>query len=282
MTNSSDEIDLSFLLARAIQVVKNNAIFVIAAFIIGNLIGVAYYQTTPQTFESKMLISSDILTESYSKSLIDNLDKLIRENNVESLSQKLGLSKTQASMLGSVEIKSAIEKPEGTPEANRIYLNVEAKSRDNSIWPQLQAGLVNYLQNNEYVKIRVAHRINYNKQIIDVINVELADLEKLKEGFMKEGFSKSSKGNVVLLDPTTINTKILELSKEKVNLLNAMETINSIQVVEGFTVFSKPATPKLSLSLVAGTSFGLLVVFLFLSFKALRFLKFAEERSGGS
>ncbi len=53
-------------------------------------------------------------------------------------------------------------------------------------------------------------------------------------------------------DPTVVNSKILDLTKEKINLQNQFILANSVQVIEGFTAFETPSKPKLSISLVAG------------------------------
>ncbi len=281
ITNPTDEIDLFELLAKAVIIIKNNIVFMVASFLLGSALGLAYYQFSPNIFESKMLISSDILTESYSKSLIDNLDKLIKENNVHALSEKLSLPPERASKIAGIEIKSAMEKPGGTPEKERIYLSVEAKTMDNSIWPQLQRGIIDYLQGNEFVKIRVEQKRKFNNKIIEKIDLELTDLEKLKDRITEGSLTQHTKENLILIDPTTVHSKIIDLNKERIDLQNSLEIVNSVQVVEGFTVFNKPTSPKLSLSLIAGFSFGVFFVALFITFKAVRsVLKFSEEKLG--
>jgi len=278
MATSVDEIDLLELLAKAVWTIRNNLVIITIAFLLGSLLGLTYFQISPNVYQSKMFISSDILTESYAKSIIDNLVKLIREENTNSLSKKLNLALDQSSKIADIKILSAVEKPEGA-ETGRTYFHIEVKTIDNSIWPQLQEALIAHLQNNEFVKIRVEQKKSYSKQVIEKINLELQDLEKLKTKIAEGGMTQSSKESLFLFDPTTVNSKILELNKERINLQNSLETVNSVQLIEGFTVFNKPTSPKLSLSIAAGSMFGLFCVGLFISFKAIRSLiKFSEER----
>jgi uncharacterized protein involved in exopolysaccharide biosynthesis len=278
-----DEIDLLDLLAKTIIAIKKNLALIIVAFVVGTSIGFIFYQFVPKVYESKMLISSDILTESYSKVLIDNLEKLIKEDNANSLARELGITPHQASQIAEIEIKSALERPGETPENSKIYLTVQVRLKDNSLWPQIQNGIVDYFQYNEFVKIRVEQRKKYLNQIIEKIDLELVDLGRLKNKIAEDGFAQSDKQSLVLFDPTTVNSKILELNKEKINLQNSLETVNSIQVIEGFTVFIKPAYPQLSLSLVGGSMFGFLCVGLFIGIKAIRSLvQFSEESIGHS
>jgi len=276
---NSDEIDLLELLARIVISIKSNFKLIAGAFIIGSLLGLAYYQFIPKSYESRLLISSQILTESYCKTIVEDLNKLIRERNIESLSSKLNLSPTEALALGKLDVKNAIEKVDGRKEEEKNYLTITCQGSDNSIWPSLQKGLINFLENNDYVKVRVEQKKKYFTQVIEKIDKELVDLNDLKSRIANGQVTQSNKDNLILFDPTTVNTKILDLNKEKINLQNELEIVNSIQVVEGFTVFEKPISPKLSISLSAGASFGLFIVALILGFKSLRkIVSLSEEK----
>jgi len=276
---NSDEIDLLELLARIVISIKSNFKLILGAFLVGSLLGLAYYQFVPKSYESRMLISSEILTESYSKTIAEDLNKLIRERNIGSLSSKLKITPKEALALGKLEVKNAIEKADGRKEEEKNYLTISCQTSDNSIWPSLQNGLISFLENNDYVKIRVEQKKKYFTQVIEKIDKELVDLNDLKSRIANGQVTQSSKDNLILFDPTTVNTKILDLNKEKINLQNQLEIVNSIQVVEGFTVFEKPVSPKLSISLVAGSSIGLFFVALIIGFKSLRkIVSLSEEK----
>jgi len=267
---NSDEIDVLELLARMVIGIKTNFKLIVGAFLIGSLFGLAYYQFIPKAYESRMLISSEILTESYSKTIAEDLNKLIKERNIESLSSKLNLSPTEALFISRLEVKNAIEKADGRKEEEKNYLTITCRASDNSIWPKLQSGLINFFETNEYVRIRVDQKKKYNTLVIEKIDKELLDLNELKTRIANGQITQSSPDNLIFFDPTTVNTKILDLNKEKINLQNELETVNSVQLVEGFTVFEKPVSPKLSISLSAGASFGLFIVAIIIVFKSLR------------
>ena len=48
-----------------------------------------------------------------------------------------------------------------------------------------------------------------------------------------ENSLRKRKGNV-MFDPTIVNSKIVELTKEKITLQNNLALVNSVQVIEGF------------------------------------------------
>jgi hypothetical protein len=280
MNNPTDEIDLLTLLAKIILAIKNNLIALIIAFIIGSGLGLAYYQFNPNVYESEVIITSDILTESYSKSVFTTIQKLIKENNLGSLSKILHLTESQAEAIQKIELKGTIEKSDGLQEQNKMYISITVKSMDNTIWPDLQAGIVAFIENNDFVKIRVTQRKKYFTSLITKIDHELGDLEIMKSKIMDGKLSSNnSSDGMLLLDPTTINTKILELSKEKINYQNGLELVNSVQIVESFTAFNKPISPKLSISLGSGASLGLFFVFVFIGIKSLRkLIRIAEDK----
>ncbi len=280
---ATDEIDLLQLLAKAVLLIKANLKIIAFAFFLGTILGLVFYQFSPKVYESRMLISSDILTESYSKPLVEDLEKLAKEKNFIALSSKLKLTVQQAAALGKIKIENATEKGEVSKEQEKNYLTVTCQSQDNSIWPSFQNGLINFFETNSFVKIRVEQRKKFFNELIGKLNDEIADLELLKTKIMNGDLSSKSKENMVLMDPTTINSELIELNIQKMNFINSLEIVNSVQLVEGFTKFEKPASPKLSISLAAGSSFGLFCVFLVIGFKSIRkMIRLSEEKLGQS
>jgi len=275
---SSDEIDLVELLAKIVVVIKNNTRSLVIGFLVGCGLGFIYYQIAPATYESKMILLSDILTESYSERITESLDNLIKENNTKVLSDRLGVTVEEAKAISEIKIESV--KQEGNDEkAESSIFIITVKIKENTILPKLEKGIIEYLRNNEYVKIRVNQRLTYFNTMIEKIGLEINSLDSLKKRLFlgQPIYSKSSE--MMLVDPTNIYSKIIELNREQINLKNSLELVNSIQLVEGFTVFDKPVSPKLSISLASGASFGLFVVLLIVGFKSLRkIISLSEEK----
>ena len=105
--------------------------------------------------------------------------------------------------------------------------------------------------------------------MIAKVDEEIKDMEMLKGKIISGEFFQRTQGNV-MFDPTTVNSKILELTKERINLQNNLELVNSVQVIEGFTKYQRPVRPKLSLSLISGSFVGLVFVSLLIAFKSVR------------
>jgi len=273
---SSDEIDLQELLLKVVFIIRRNFNLIALFFAIGTLLGFSYSMIATKVYESKLIVTSDILTESYVEKIGENLFALIKDNNLPLLASKLHLAEGECKNISSIKIESAQkEKPQKDEEKKWVMITVRISDQD--VLPKLEQGLVNYLENNEYVKVRVEQKRNFNKQLIKKAEEEIHSLEQFKNELYNGNFFQGNKGNI-MFDPTEVNMKILKLSEEKLKYQNDLEVVNSVQIVEGFTRFEKPVSPNKAISLAAGATLGLFFVGALLAFKSIRkIVRLAEE-----
>lgn len=261
-SHQSDEIDLVAFLSKFVIAIKKNLILIILAVSIGIGLGYMYYKMSPRVYESNMLVMSEILTESHSEVLINNLNKLVREHNLQALSKKLNISPDQASGLSSFEVKNVTPKiviPDPIEKDKSMYYSIQARTQDNTSWKDLEAGLKEYFKSSEYVTIRAKQNEKLNSELIKRIDSELADLESLKvnRAAGKDGAARES---LIYFNPASINSIIIDLNRERFKLQKLVENAESVQVVEGFNAFENSVSPKLSLSLSGGLLFGIFVI----------------------
>ena len=267
---ANDEIDLVELAVRIYRFFQRHFWLFVFCTAAGVGVGACLYFVVPDIYVSKMVIQSDILTESYSDRITESIDNLVGEKNYSLLSQRLGLTTAQAEKLRGIEIESIKETKEQGKEES-IFI-VTAEVLDKSIIATLQDGIINYLRNNEFVKIRVQQRIDYYEKLIESIGEEIKSLDTLKQKLLagKPIYGKSG-GDMMLIDPTNIYNQIINLKRQQLEYRNSLQLANSIQLVEGFTIYEKPAEPKLSIAMAAGFFIGfmgaLLVVFMRWLFK---------------
>lgn len=273
---SNDEIDLVELLVKVVLLIKRNLIQIIIFFVVGTGLGYAYASLAPKVYESKMLVSSEILTESYSEKLFENLQSLIQERNYSSVAPMIGLSAEEVEFLSKIKIESALkDKPPSEDEKKFFLITVELT--DQSILPKLQNGLIAFFKQNDYVKLRVDAKRKMHSEVISKIDEEIKSLEKFKTEIGDGSFFSRTKGDV-MFDPTSVNSKIVSLTQEREELKEKLTLISSVEIVEGFTEFDKPIWPKKSVSLAAGATLGLFLVGIMIAFKSIRKLvRFAEE-----
>jgi hypothetical protein len=268
------EIDLIDLLVKSIYVLRANFWAIVFFVGLGTAIGVAYFYTSKKVYQSKMIISSQILTVSYTKILFDNANLYLGEGNFHMLASQFHISEKVARSIRSLNVEPLFEDQSDAKESEKLLITAEVL--DIQILPEFQQELITYLENNDFAKIRVEQQKNYLRQMLASVDKEIEDMEAFKTRIYKGDFFKDAKGNV-MFDPTTVNSKILELTDKKLNYQNSLAIVNSVQVIDGFTKFERQSRPKLTNSVVSGFFAGLGMAALFLTFKAINKLLMKAE-----
>ncbi len=275
--SAGDEIDLQQLVINVFRFFKRYLTFIVSCVAAGVVLGAMGYVTLPPKFESQMIVMSDILTESYSDRLTEGLDRLIGEKNDSILAIRLGLNIEEAQQVSTIDIESIKKETGPGSEFEPSTFVVTVVTGEKALFPRLEEGIVNYLRNNEYVKTRVSQRERTYTLMIEKLDQEIQSLDSLKTRLFqgKPVYTKSSE--MMLVDPTNIYSKIIELNKQRIDYKNSLELYNSIQLIEGFTPFNKPASPKLSTMLLAGFALGFFGALGILTFKQLWKMSRSED-----
>ncbi|HQQ95928.1 MAG TPA: hypothetical protein PLX35_01635 [Cyclobacteriaceae bacterium] len=264
----SDEIDLEVLLIRTARFLKAKLKVLSIAGIIGGTLFTVTSFLVPQVYSSKMILLSDILISSYSEHLTEGLNQLIKESNTALLSNRLGISEADALSIKHIDIEDIKKeaKADSKKEDEMIFI-ITAEVTDRELIPRLQEGLIAYLRNNEYVKIRVQHRIDLYKQMISKTEAEIRSLDSLKQRIFNGRPVPSGNSEMMLIDPSAIYLRVLDLNRAVIDYKHSLELVNSIQLVEGFTPFKKPDKPNKLLLLVIGVFSGIFLTLLYFGYK---------------
>ena len=263
---NAGEVDLMEVFLKILSAVRSNFLLIVLSFVVGTILGLAYYYSSSKVYESKMVVSSEILTSSFTEAMVDKINRHRSEANTKAIQELLNCSDNTAKGLLRLEIDK-LSQVDDLKEADKFM--VTARVLDREVFPELQRGLIFYLENNEYVKVRVSQNKKYLQQMLSKVDAEIKDMEEFKEKLTSGTFFERARGNV-MFDPTTVNSKILDLTKERITLQNDLELANSVQVIEGFTKFERPTSPRLFVSLISGSFVGLVFVGIFIFIKSVR------------
>lgn len=263
---NKDEVDLMEVFLKILSALRANFWLIVLSFLVGTALGLGYYYSSNKVYESKMVVSSAILTSSFSEALVDKINRHRREQNSDAIKKLLNCDVETAKNIVFLEIDK-MSQVDDLKETDKFIITAQVLNQD--VLPDLQQGLLYYLENNEYVKIRVEQNKKYLQQMVSRLDAEIKDMEAFKQRLTNGSFFETARGNV-MFDPTTVNSKILDLTKERINLQHSLELSNSVQVIEGFTRFERPSSPRLLISLISGSFVGLFFVGLFIAFKSIR------------
>jgi hypothetical protein len=268
--NRNNEIDLVDLLLKTVITIRSNFWLIILFFVLGCGLGAAYFMTARKQYQSKMIISSNILTTSYAKVLFDNINDHLLEGEYSVVASDLKLTEDMARQIAGLEIEN-LTKTEGNAIKESDRYLITARIYDNQVLPNIQRGIVEYLENNEFVKVRVSQQRTFLKEMIASLDQELNELKQFKSDLYSGKFFSTAKGNM-MFDPTAVNTKVLELTQKKIEFQHMLELSSSVQMIEGLTPFSHVEKPRLITSLIAGSMIGLFAVGALIAFKSIRHL----------
>jgi hypothetical protein len=254
-------------------------ILLILAVVFGVASGAAYHQFGHPVYQTSMLLSSEYLNAKLVENAIDKLNLLCEEKERTGLSAVLDIDNDLAlnivefkyepfvSEQDLVEIEVLKHKLEEFKvedrDINLVIEQIEIQNKntfhitvrvfDTSIIGDLQNALVGYFANNPYIKNRVRVNRTNQTQLIAKLEADITTLDSLKKAFnlnlksMATRPNESSNNVYVgeggLLDPVSVFTQGVSLFRQLQVVKEKMELGSDFEVIDGFTVFSKPESP---------------------------------------
>ncbi|MCB0496653.1 MAG: hypothetical protein KDC79_11010 [Cyclobacteriaceae bacterium] len=254
-------------------------ILLIAMLIVGVIAGALFTEVSKPYYRTSMVISSDYFNSRLVDNSLEKLNSLCKENDRSGLAQVLNINKEVAENIKEFDyepmvseqdvvdvevLKQKLEelKVKDTDISKVIdQINIENKNSyiisvyvyDNRIIDNLQNALVAYFANNPYIKNRV--RINKDNQLrlIDKLQADISQLDSLKHAFnlnLKANASRKGEttsnvyvGESGALNPTEVYTEGVSLYRQLLSVRKEMELGSDFELIDGFTVFSKPESP---------------------------------------
>jgi len=295
---------------------ENKAAFIliIAASVV---IGIAYSNfVNKQYYESTMILSSNYLNKRLVDNTIDKLNLLAGEKGKKGLAKVLNIPDTLADNILEFAAKpfvaeqdlielevlkeqlknaQADAKNEKVIEQvinrieieNRHAFEITVRTLNPTVIGNLQAALVNFFKNNEYIK----KRIKVTRSNLDEKKQKLTrDLEKLDslKSVIYDNYKnmavqgRQGSNNVILSDKAV--TDPIQIYTQDLDLYNQLQYINSeislqrdFEIVDGFTEFSDPASASTPKIVVISILVGILVAYLLVAF--INFNKYLENLS---
>jgi uncharacterized protein involved in exopolysaccharide biosynthesis len=264
-------IDLSKAFTIFKQILVENILGIILITVLCVIAGLLYSFYSPKTFESKMILQSDILSESYSLKLAENLNTHIKDGDFAFLAGQLNLTADEANQLEEFRILSALTPmSQQMDEKDKIIVVISVQVKDNAVLPKLQEGIIAYFSNNEYIRKRVIENRKKYEGMIVALDTEIKRLDTLKNKISKGNFSGSRTGEVSIVDLSGLYEVAADLYEKKFDFMNDLATVDSIQVIEGLTPYGKPIWPKKSVVLFTSLMIAGALILVLLQFKASR------------
>jgi uncharacterized protein involved in exopolysaccharide biosynthesis len=253
--DNSAELDLEKLFYRLILTVKRFLYLILGLVILGGLAGYFYSTLTKKVYGAKMLVSSYILTQSYTKEMADKLNLFIKEGNIQVITEKLNIPENVAKDLVSISADKALEDVHLLTEEERNFSQINAQMTRPEGFAALEKGLLYYFEHNQYyIQKSTALKKGY-LETIAAIDKEIAILDEVNKSV-----TSGQAGNPDALQGLGyVLSGIGPAMEQKMIAHEALAKVDGIHVIDGFTPFARPQWPKKSTSIVLGIGLGLIL-----------------------
>jgi len=254
----SDDIDLLLLIERVVLFFKKYKWAFIVAIIAGIASGLYFYRSQPKIYTSRLIAHSFLLTNQEEIQIIDTWNQLLGKQEYTSLA---GLFNCNENILYSLKSIKGDEIQKVFTPTNPNGFIIEVNVADISILDSLEPAIVNGLENNGYVKQRIAYkRANLNKQI-ERTTTEIKRLDSTKN-IIEDLIRKNQRPNSVS-DLTSLNQQMTNMSEKLMNYREELQFANAVQVLQGFNRINQPNGPKLYVWLFLGLVFFLSIAYVY-------------------
>jgi|GEM_PF-2904593 hypothetical protein len=224
-----------------------------------------YYFQKPY-YKSELSVSHIRLDNYYCYEMIRNLNSLLNEERGNSeLADELKVRPEVAKAVRNILYAPAnLNLARQYSDSMEVLLpfKVEVEIYDNEILPELQTGIMNYLESNEYASKLKQIETQSQNQVEQRIKDEIKEIDSLKL-LVNQSIVPRGQGNGIILgepiDPVSIYTRAM-LSYEKLMKLNKeKEFNNSFQVMVGFHKSYKMAGKGLIFHIAMGMLIGYVI-----------------------
>ncbi len=273
------------LIIRIRRVSISYKILLIAMVLIGIIAGIAYNKVSKPYYTTSMLLSSEYFNGRLVENNVGKLNTLCEETDRVGLAKVLNIESeialnikgfdfepmvTEQDIVDVEVLKQKLEELKvKDPDIEKVIEQIEIQNKktyvitvrvfDNTIIGNLQESLVGYFKNNPFVSNRIKVTKKSQLALINKLQRDLIQLDSLKNLFnlnlKANAGRKGETANVYVgesgsLDPVRFYSQSvflygkLQEAEEKITLADDFE------VIDGFTVFSKPESPSTIIAIV--------------------------------
>jgi len=307
------------LIIRIRRVSITYKLLIIIMVVLGVVAGILFNKVSKPYYSTSMLLSSDYFNSRLVENNIEKLNTLCKEENRVGLAKILKIDSQIAKNIKEfnfeplvleqdiVDVEVLKQKLEELkvkdPDIAIVIEQIDIQNKktyiitvrvfDNTIIGNLQESLVAYFRNSPFVKNRITVTRTNQLNLIDKLENDLVHLDSLKHLFNENLKSNSTRkgepsslyiGESGALDPVSFYSESVELRELLQEARQQVALGDDFEVIDGFTVFSKPESAGLIKAIVLSVLYFTGLAYLIIIFiETNKYLNTIEkERFGNS
>jgi NACalpha-BTF3-like transcription factor len=235
------------------------AILIAIIIVVTVAFGYFKYKTSERYHSSSLEAYSNAMASIDMINYVNNINELFSEKNIKGLETKLGIDSKELKKIKTVKAYKVIDinkdgvtdlvdydenynSSDTTISKSRFVIKVEVY--DQAVFPVIQQSILNYIDQNKYIKDLNTIRKRQLHELIAKLNVEISSLDSLKktEYFKKDKELKTQQGQLLVMNEKTTqlyHPQIIALYKEKQDLEQKLELrTDPITIIQDFSALS--------------------------------------------
>ncbi|HUS01351.1 MAG TPA: hypothetical protein VMY77_06475 [Chitinophagaceae bacterium] len=255
--NKKDDLDLIMLLGRIFSFFRNYGRLIAICSVAGMLLGLLLFFVLPKRYSSTLLLHSFTLTNTEQINIIDNWNELLKKREYDAISADFNCDPEMLKKISSIKAS----------EIQKLYIQnnpngflVEVIVTDTGVLDALQKGIINGLENGEYLKARLESKKSNLRHLIEKVKIEIARLDSTKKDIENSINNSNRSSSSYIIDVSGLTGQMIGLNEKLLGYQEDLKFTHAVQVLHNFAKFKKPDSPKLFkllvLGFIAGFSIG--------------------------
>jgi hypothetical protein len=250
--SSREEIDILVFLVKIVDQLRAALLLTVILPVAGGLVGFFVALNAPTKVQSDMMLATDLLSEEQCQFLLSQFEK---SDAMANTTPELPSDFTS--------IRHEIIRPfRYIPDVRTVHVQISITLKDRRSFPAFQNAILDFLENSPAAISRKKDIQEYEAKMIEGIDRELAEIEKIKNDF-------SGKDKLNSLNAADLHVQTITLLDKKLELKTRTGSGKVFTVVDGFSSVACHE-PPVAIATIFGIAAGVFVLSVFLGLQRFR------------
>ena len=246
----NEEINIRQIFSEFVHFNKRNKNLIFVFIILGIISVILFQNLKPAYYETKAICMSGIseyerleqleeLSQRTAVDLINYLQINVSNKDYGQLSELLEISKEMAEKIKSIEAEQLYQQDMNEKYYALNKFEISLSVFDNTIIDDVQKGLINYFNTNDFIKQYHKMYIDGNNRLINEIDKEIELLAQMRIIGSKNGLDLSSVNIISGKEDKTISNQIISLAQLKEDINTNISLLKPLFFVQDFAKTNK-------------------------------------------
>ena len=246
----NEEINIRQIFSEFVHFNKRNKNLIFVFILLGVISVILFQNLKPAYYETKAICMSGIseyerleqleeLSQRTAVDLINYLQINVSNKDYGQLSELLEISKEMAEKIKSIEAEQLYQQDMNEKYYALNKFEISLSVFDNTIIDDVQKGLINYFNSNDFIKQYHKMYIDGNNRLINEIDKEIDLLAEMRIIGSKNGLDLSSVNIISGKEEKTISNQIISLAQLKEDINTNISLLKPLFFVQDFAKTNK-------------------------------------------